>query len=379
MLPSIRLGRIFGIEIGLHYSWFIIALLIFFSLVGHFQAVNPQWSHPLTWTLAAVTAVLFFASIVAHELSHAAVARARGMPAHSITLFALGGVANIQKEPLDARSEFWMAIVGPITSSLIGISCLVLAWITGWQPAMGTPISPLSTGLLWLGYINIALAVFNMVPAYPLDGGRVFRALVWGINGDAVRATKIASNVGQFIAIGLIVIGLFRFFSGAGFGGLWLAFIGWFLKDAAVASYAGVEVNRQLAGIRVRDVMSRDCPTVDRNVDLRTFAEDYLLRSGRRCFVVVDGDRRVGLATINELKRVDRDRRPFTAVAEIAVPLERVRTVSPETALNDAMDMMTAEDLNQLPVISEDGRLVGVVSRGDVLQYLQTRAELKAA
>ena len=379
MRPSLRLGRLFGIDIGLHYSWLIIALLIFLSLAGHFQVVHPEWSQASTWTLAGITALLFFASIVAHELSHAAVANARGIPVKSITLFALGGVANMEKEPADAKSEFWMAIVGPITSAVIGLFFLAAAWVAGgWRPELGTPLAPLWAGFVWLGYINIALAVFNMIPGYPLDGGRVLRSIMWGITQDPVRATKMAAGVGQFIAIGFIVIGLFRFFSGAGFGGLWLAFIGWFLKDAAVASYVGVEASTALAQVRVRDVMSQDCLTIDGNMNLRVFAEDYLLRTGRRCFIVLENGRPVGLVTINELKQVERPRWPFTTVAQIAVPVERVRTVSPDTTLNQAMEFMAAGDLNQLPVIS-NGQLVGVISRSDVLQFLQTRAELKAA
>ena len=378
MRPSIRLGRLFGIEIGLHYSWFIIALLIFFSLVGHFHVINPQWSPPVAWTLAAITALLFFASILAHELSHAAVAKSRGMPVKSITLFALGGVANIEKESVDAKSEFWMAIVGPITSAVLGLSFLAIAWTAGWQPSRGTPAVPLWAGLVWLGYINIALAVFNMIPAFPLDGGRVLRSIIWGINRDPVRSTKIAAGVGQFISVAFIVIGLLRFFAGADFGGLWLAFIGWFLKDAAAATYIGVKASAALSGVRVRDVMAQDCPTVDGNLNLRTFVEDYLMRTGRRCFIVREDGRHIGLVTVNELKKVESDRRPFTTVAQIAVPFERVHSVSPDTPLNQALQLMTSSDVNQLPVIS-NGELAGVITRSQVLQFLQTNAELKAA
>ncbi len=378
MRPSIRLGRLFGIEIGLHYSWFIIALLIFFSLVGHFHVINPQWSPAVAWTLAAITALLFFASILAHELAHAAVAKSRGMPVKSITLFALGGVANIEKESADAKSEFWMAIVGPITSAVLGLSFLAIAWTAGWQPSRGTPAVPLWAGLVWLGYINIALAVFNMIPAFPLDGGRVLRSIIWGINRDPVRSTKIAAGVGQFISVAFIVIGLLRFFAGADFGGLWLAFIGWFLKDAAAATYIGVKASAALSGVRVRDVMAQDCPTVDGNLNLRTFVEDYLMRTGRRCFIVREDGRHIGLVTVNELKKVEPDRRPFTTVAQIAVPLERVHSVSPDTPLNQALQLMTSSDVNQLPVIS-NGELAGVITRSQVLQFLQTNAELKAA
>jgi Zn-dependent protease/predicted transcriptional regulator len=378
MRPSIRLGRLFGIEIGLHYSWFIIALLIFFSLAGHFHIINPQWGQAVTWGVAGITALLFFCSILAHELSHAAVAIANGMPVKSITLFALGGVANIEKDSKDPASEFWMAIAGPITSAVIGVFFLVVTWLAGWHPASGTPQAPLGAGFVWLGYINIGLAVFNMIPGYPLDGGRVLRSIIWKMNNDRVRATKIAAGVGQFIGLAFIVFGLFRFFSGAGFGGLWLAFIGWFLKDAAVTSYAGAEVSGALANVRVGDVMTRECSTIDGNLNLRAFAEDHLIRTGRRCFVVVKDGQHLGLVTINELKKVDSARWPFSTVAQIAVPIDRVHTVSPETPLEQALELMARDDVNQLPVIS-NGKLLGVISRSDVLQILQTRAELKAA
>jgi Zn-dependent protease len=378
MRPSIRLGRVFGIEIGLHYSWFVIALLIVLSLSAHFHMVNPQWSLGLTWSLAAITGLLFFASIVAHELSHAAVANARGMPVRSITLFALGGVANVEKESADAKSEFWMAIVGPITSAVIGLFFLGIARVAGWHPQSGTPPSPLWAGLVWLGYINVSLAVFNMIPGFPLDGGRVLRSIIWGVNGNPIRATKIAANIGQSIAVAFIIFGFLRFFLGGGLGGLWLAFIGWFLADAAAASQAGVEVSTVLAPVRVGDLMSQDCPRVDGNVNLRTFAEDYLLRTGRRCFIAVQNGTELGLVTIGDLKRITRERWPFTTVADIVRPLEQAPAVSPDTSLVQALELMAREDVNQLPVVS-NGRFAGVISRGLIVQFMETKAELKAA
>jgi Zn-dependent protease/predicted transcriptional regulator len=349
-----------------------------FSLAGHFQTINPEWSAALTWTMAAVTAVLFFGSLVLHELSHAAVANASGLPVKSITLFALGGVANIEREPTKARTEFWMAIVGPMTSLAIGVFCLALASIGGWRPAFGTPPGPLWAGLVWLGYINVALAIFNMIPAYPLDGGRVLRAIIWGINHNLVRATRMSAIVGQTIAVMMIVFGLFRLFSGGGFGGLWLAFLGWFLKDAAMTSYVGVETALILSKVRVGDVMSHDCPTIDGSMNLRTFAEEHLMRTGRRCFVVLEQGNYFGLVTINELKHVRAERWPFTTVAQIAIPFEKVRTVSPDTPVSEAVQLMADVDVNQLPVVS-NSKLNGVISRSDILQFLQTQAELKAA
>jgi Zn-dependent protease/predicted transcriptional regulator len=376
MKAQIKLGRIFGIEIGLHYSWFIIALLITFSLAEHFRVHNPEWGSRLSWTLAVITALFFFSSIVVHELSHAVVARSRGLPVRSITLFALGGVAQIEKEATDAKTEFWMGIVGPITSFLIGVICLGIALATGWKPPE-FPSTPLPAMLMWLGYINIILAVFNMIPGFPLDGGRVLRAIVWWINGDANRATKIAALVGQFVAFGFIVLGIWRFFGGAGIGGLWIAFIGWFLLSASRESQAQVAITEGLRGVRVADVMSRDYPTVDGNSNLQTFIEEHLVRTGRRCFVVTVNGRAEGIITPNEVSEIERARWPYTTVDEVMRPLDQVRTVMLDTPVTEALEVMAREDLNQLPILA-DGELAGFISRAHVLQLLQTRAELHA-
>jgi len=221
MKPSMTLGRLFGVDIGLHYSWFIIALLITMSLVGHFGATDPHWSWAVVWTSAVVTAVLFFVSIVLHELSHALVARARGVSVRSITLFALGGVATMETPAPDAKTEFWIAVAGPIASVVIGLGCYALAASLGWSPQVD--VSPSTAVLGWLGYINISLAVFNVIPGFPLDGGRILRAILWGRSGDADRATMTAARVGQAVAFGFILLGVMRFFGGAGFGGLWIA------------------------------------------------------------------------------------------------------------------------------------------------------------
>src|SRR5437867_2426103 len=229
MQAQIRLGRIFGIEIGLHYSWLIIAVLIATSLARHFSEAYPDWAATIIWTTAIMTALLFFAAIIFHELSHAAIARLRGLPVRSITLFALGGVAQIGKKAADAMTEFWMGIVGPLTSALIGALCLGIAWTLGWTFA-GEPSTPVTAMLVWLGYINFGLAIFNMVPGFPMDGGRVLRGVIWWITGNAAKANRAAAATGQVIAYGFIFLGILRFFGGAGFSGLWIAFIGGFFS-----------------------------------------------------------------------------------------------------------------------------------------------------
>ena len=374
MKAQIKLGRIFGVEIGLHYSWLLIALLITFSLAGHFATNNPGWSDGLRWGVSIVTAILFFVSIVVHELSHALVAKLRGLPVRSITLFALGGVAQIEKEPTDAKTEFWMGIIGPITSFVIGVVCLLITMAVGWTPPE-FPQRPLPAMLMWLGLINIGLAVFNMIPGFPLDGGRVLRGIIWWITGNAKRATTIAARVGQFIAFAMIVYGVLQFFRGAGINGLWMAFIGWFLLSASRESYAQMVISEGLRGLRVGDVMSRDFPVVDAYTNLQTFAEENLTRTGRRFWVVTLNGQPEGIITPTEISAVQRNRWPYTTVADVMRPLDATRTVNPNTPVTEALEVMAQQDLNQLPVVSEKG-LAGLISRAHILQLIQTRAQL---
>src|ERR1700722_19891837 len=193
MRSSIRVGKLFGIEIGLHYSWFLIALLITMSLGSQFQESHPEWGSNVIWSLSLLTAMLFFVTLLAHEMSHAMVARARGLTTTAITLFALGGVAQIEKEPEDAKTEFLVGIVGPLSSAVIGVVVLGAAWAIGWRIG-ASPATPLLAMLVWLGYINLSLAAFNMIPGYPLDGGRILRSILWMTSHDAVRATERAAN-----------------------------------------------------------------------------------------------------------------------------------------------------------------------------------------
>ena len=230
--------------------------------------------------------------------------------------------------------------------------------------------------LMWLGYVNIALAIFNMIPGFPLDGGRVLRAIVWWITGDAKRATTIAARVGQVIAFGMIIFGVMRFFGGAGFNGLWIAFIGWFLFNASRESYAQVALTEALHGVRVADVMSPDYEIVDGHSNLQTFVEEHLVRTGRRCFVVTFNGQVEGMITPSEIKAIPRARWPYTTVGDVMRPLNQVQTVAPSTPVSEALEMMAREDVNQLAVMRE-GQLAGVISRANVLQLLRTRAELQ--
>jgi len=376
MKSNIKLGKIAGIEIGLHYSWFIIAALIAFSLGEHFRQVNPHWGTVQIWMAALLTSVLFFVTLLLHELAHSLVAQAHGMKVKGITLFALGGVSQIEDEPSDAKTEFWMAIAGPAASLLIGLGCLALAAGLGWRPPT-EPRTGMTAVLVWLGYINIALGIFNLIPGFPLDGGRVFRAIVWAITKNADRSTRIAAGVGQVVAFLFILDGLWRFFGGAGFNGLWIAFIGWFLMDAAKSSYAQVEIAAAFRGMRVSQVMSHDCAVVNRGMSLQEFVDTYLLRTGERCFAVEDHGRFVGLITLRDVGAVPRDRWESTTVREAMRPLEELHIITPDTQVLDALKLMTGNDVNQLPVVA-NGALQGIVSRSHVMQLLQARSDLQS-
>lgn len=374
MESQIKLGRIFGIQVGLHYSWLIIAVLISLSLAGYFSQMHPQWSQGVIWAVSIVTSISFFLAILLHELAHAAVARRRGLPVNTITLFALGGVANIEEEPEDAKTEFWMAIVGPGTSALIGAVCLGAARLAGWTPATD-PEGPLLSMLVWLGYVNLGLAIFNLIPGFPMDGGRVLRSIVWWISGNAAKATRVASISGQVIAIGFIIFGLLQFFNGAGFGGLWLAFIGWFLLSAAKATFFHSELKEKLKGVTVGDLMAPECATVDGNENLEQFVDEHLLRSPSRCFIVVEGGEPAGLITPNEVKSVERNLWKFKTTSDVMKPLEAILTVPPDMPAFDALELIGKNGVNQLPVL-ENGKLKGIISREQILSYLFMRDEL---
>ncbi len=370
MRSQIRLGKIFGIEIGLHYSWFLIAVLIVTSLYSEFHRSNPAWGDSVILATAISTGLLFFVSLLLHELSHSLYARSHGIPVREITLFALGGVSQLEKEPGSASVEFWMAIAGPLASAAIGLICLGVRFLAG---ASG----PVREMFSWLGYINLALAGFNMIPGYPLDGGRILRAILWWKTGEMDRATRSAARVGQGVGLLFIIFGIAQYFGGAGLGGLWISFIGWFLLTAAGESYARVNLAHAFEGVTAADVMSNDCPALDGNLNIEHFVHNELLRTGRRCFVITQNGVIAGLLTPHEVKEIERARWPYTTLSDVMIPLENLHTVPPETPLKNALEIMGREDLNQLPVVT-NGRLAGVLSRAQILDYLHTRAELKA-
>ena len=316
MRPHIHLGRIFGIRIGLHYSWIIIAILIVFSLSQQFALVHRNWSARLVWATAILTALFFFICLLLHELGHSLIAQRRGIRVSSIVLFALGGVSRMERDSPDAKTEFWMALAGPVVSFTLALIFVGSAKALGWVGPSSPAGSPVISVLAWLGYVNFMLGAFNLIPAYPLDGGRVLRAAAWWMTHSIERATRAASLVGQLFAFLFIIAGLWEFFRGQGFGGLWLAFIGWFLLDAARSSRMQLKLTQALAGVKVCDVMDRHCNVIDARDKLQTLVDEHLLRGGHRCFIVQDNGRLSGLITPADIGRIERRLWPFTTVEQ---------------------------------------------------------------
>jgi CBS domain-containing protein len=284
-------------------------------------------------------------------------------------------MAQMEEEPHDASTEFWMAIAGPIASGAIGLILLALARALGWIPWTTTAQTPAVAILVWLGYINLVLGAFNMIPGFPLDGGRVLRAIIWWITGSADRSTTIAAHVGQVVGAGFIAYGVISFFGKGGFGGLWFAFIGWFVFQAAGASLLQLQIGSVLRGLRVRDVMSQDCPSVDGSMGLQDFVDEHLLKTGRRCFLIVENNRVAGLITPHEVRSVERAQWPFVSVHAAMRPVGAIHSLSPDVPAMQALETMGREDVNQLPIVV-NGQLQGVVSRAHLLQVIHSRSEL---
>jgi Zn-dependent protease/CBS domain-containing protein len=371
MKSSIRFGRLFGIEIGAHYSWLIILVLVTLSLAAHFDETQSGWSSGARWGAALVTAVLFFASVVAHELAHSLLAIRYGIPVRGITLFLFGGVSQIESDAKRPSDEFWIAIVGPLSSVAVAVLFAGVAALAGGETFTGAVAR-------WLAGINLALAIFNLLPAFPLDGGRVLRGLIWWKTGDQRRATRVAAGAGRILAMLMILGGIWMFFRpGGGFGGLWIAFIGWFLLDAARAGEAQVEIQHALRGVTAADIMTDDWPQVAPDLPLDRFVSEHLLRTGRRCALVTEDGRVLGLVSASDLKAVDRERWPRMTVSEAMRPVESLRWVEPTTSADRVLEIMGREEVNQLPVMS-GGRLQGIVSREHVIRLLSARTEFAA-
>jgi Zn-dependent protease len=369
MEASIKLGRIWGIPIGLHVSWFLIFGLVTWSLAAaYFPGEYPALPGLAYWLMGAATSLLFFASVLIHELGHAFLALRNEIPVRGITLFIFGGVAQIAREPRTPGAEFRIAIAGPLAS--LG---LALAFGAAWM--LDRTIPYLAAPTIWLARINLILAVFNLIPGFPLDGGRVLRALVWQVTGSFRRATQVAAFTGQLVAFGFMGVGGLMILQGNFFNGLWLAFIGWFLQNAAAASYAQANLQQSLRGVTVEQVMNRECPLIPERYSLQELVDEHVLAGGRRCFFVADDGRLRGMLTLRDVAAIPRADWGQVTSGEAMVPLERLTRVRPNTELLAALQTMDDANVAQVPVMDGD-RLVGMLSREQVLHYIRARAEL---
>jgi len=367
---TIPLGRLLGIPIGLDYSWFLVFVLMTWALAAsYYPAAFANWSAALDWVMGAVTTIMLFVSVVLHELGHAVIARRYRIPVRRITLFLFGGVAEIGAEPPSAGAEFWIAIAGPIVSFALAVLFSVL------QPLVAG-IAPLLALASYLASINGALALFNLIPGFPLDGGRVFRAIVWGITHNLRRATLIAANLGRVIAYLFIVAGVWQVLDG-NLGGLWIAFIGWFLESAAATQVAQQQIHDLLAGHHVAEAMNRDYTAIPNDMTLQQLVNQYVLERGQRCFVVEHAGTATGLLTLHHIKAVPRSAWPTTTAAQAMLPAEQFKSTSPDAELWAALEEMDQDGVNQLPVLA-DHRVLGMLSRDSVIGFLRTARELGA-
>jgi len=361
-----QIARVFGIPIYLHPTWVVVFLLVALTLNATIAAEAPGVGSVPRWIAAGSTALLFFGSILFHELAHSLVARRYQIAVRSITLFFFGGVAAIEQDPPTPRAELEIAIAGPIASALLGFGFSALGGVFAAGSADALMFA-------WLGRINLSLAVFNLLPGLPLDGGRVLRAWLWARQGDATRATRLAARVGQLLAYGLIGLGAATALSGgSAIGGLWLAFIGWFLLTASAASARQAEIDATLEGLRARDLLTREIAWLDGSASVGTFARDFVMRGKRWALVGAPGIA-TGIVTISDVKRVAPPEWDRTPVASIATPMERVVTSPPEASVRELLQLMGSHEVNQIPIV-EAARIVGAVTREAVVQAIQVRA-----
>ena len=368
MKGNISLGRIFGIPLRLHYTWFIIFALVTISLVLY--TVDQPYPLGQRIILGLLTSLLFFASIVTHELAHSILAIRNKIPVKEITLFVFGGVSQITKEATHPRAELLIAIVGPLTSlALAGIFYGLYLFLAGAQQAL------IANLLWWLALINILLAIFNLIPGFPLDGGRIFRALVWQRTHDYQRATRIAAKVGQgiayaFIAGGIALIFILRLW----FDGVWLIFIGWFLNDAARASYQQVLLRDALAGVTARQVTDYSCSLIPPHMTLTELVQQYILPTGRSCFLISWGAELEGMVTLQQIKKTPRTRWAITSMQDIMTPASKLKVAFAEQDVLSVLQEMNGETADHIAVM-ETGKVIGIINREDIARFLRTRAE----
>ena len=360
---TIAIGKIFGIPIELDYSWFLIfSLLTGVLAVNYYPSEFKHWSVAEYWFMGAITAVMLFVSVLLHELGHSLVARQYKVKVQKITFFIFGGVSQIAGEPPSAGAEFWIAITGPVVS-------FALAIIFRGLQLLVVNVAPLLALTKYLVLLNVVLGVFNLTPGFPLDGGRVFRAIVWGVNRNFQRATVIAAVTGRLFGFLFIFLGVWQILAGNFFNGLWTAFIGWFLESAAASQLQQQLVKDLLVGHKVSEMMKRDYMQVSGDITLQELVDKHVLSGGHRCFIVNRSGAFVGLVTLSDIKKTPRSTWPTTTVAQAMIPANKLVSIQPNSEVWTTIDKMGRDGINQLPVVQGDA-VVGLLSRDDIIHYL---------
>jgi Zn-dependent protease len=369
MSSSIKIGRIIGIPIELHISWFLIFGLLTWSLAtGYFPNEYPSLNGISYWAIGLLTSILFFSSVLAHELGHSIIAIRNRVPVKRINLFIFGGVAQIEREPNSAGAEFRIAIAGPLVS-------LALAALFGGLWLLDQAVPLLAAPSAYLFRINIILVLFNMIPGFPLDGGRIFRALVWQITGSYYQSTKVASFIGQLIGYGFIGLGVFFMFTGQSMNGLWMAFIGWFLQGAASSGYRQARMQQSLGGVKVSQIMQRDFQQAPSLAPISHLVEEYFIPTGQEAILIVDSDLEQGVVTLREIASIPKRLWRYTTADRAMIPLNRLSQIDPNVDLFSAMRKMDSAGLKQVAVF-EGNQFIGLLSRDGILKYLRTRSAL---
>ncbi len=373
---AFQILRIFGFAIRIDPSWFIILFLLTWSLAtGWFPARNPGLPAGTYWLMGLAGAAGLFVSIVLHELSHALVARRRGIPMRGITLFLFGGVAEMTAEPSSAGVEFQVAVAGPVASVAVAAACWGGA---GLLEGVGGPLAAVEI-LRYLALLNVVLVVFNLIPAFPLDGGRVLRSVLWKVRDDFVSATKTAAAAGAFFGLFLILLGVLNFVGGNLIGGMWMALIGMFLRGAAQSSVQQVMFRGMLGGRPVLHFATRDVVTVPPGLSVRDLVEDVVYRHHHKLYPVLDEGRLLGCVTTRDVKQLPAARWSEAQVAEITSPCSEENTVRPDEDVTEALGRMSRTGKSRLMVVSPEGQLLGVISLRDLLDHLRLRMELEEA
>ncbi len=375
-MGTLKIGRIAGIDILIHWSWLaIFALLVWWLATGFYGEVDAygHWSDAERWAAAAITTVLFFLSVLLHELSHSLMAKRLGIGVANITLFIFGGVSSLTTEPENAKAEFKVAIVGPLTSFLLGVIAGIVALVCYLNDAENTVVGAMAE---YLAIINVAVGIFNMLPGYPLDGGRVLRSVLWARSRNMLKSTRWASTAGTFISFGLIAIGVLSMLAGNFVGGAWFVVIGWFLRNNSEQAYQQLVLKSTLEGATVAEMVNRGYQGAPPDVPLAEIVHDYMIGRGQRFVPIVVADDLLGVVTMSDLQKIPRDAWTTTSAFRAMTPREKLYLVDPQDSLTRALELMAQHDVHQLPVVDRERTFLGFVTRSDVLRLIQIRTEV---